>query len=159
MDVMALVASEGLLDQKSLLQLSVARTRLVTRPVRHQALKHEMLVQKAFADTINTWDRQARKQKEEEHTLAVETLLDIAITNHETATRSRAFGALVRMNGLATALELAEWRTVRDAEPHWAYVYDSFFTPHDAIERYFRYQGRALPRYQSGARQENNVST
>ena len=42
MDAMTIMASQGHLDDKTLLQLSVSNAKIVTRPLRHNALKHRM---------------------------------------------------------------------------------------------------------------------
>ena len=42
MEAVTFMASQGLLDDKTVLQLSVANSKIVTRLARHEAMKHEM---------------------------------------------------------------------------------------------------------------------
>ena len=44
---MDIIAAQGLLDDKSLLQLSTANNRIVARSTRHNAMKRQMQAQKA----------------------------------------------------------------------------------------------------------------
>ena len=44
---MDIIAAQGLLDDKSLLQLSTANNRIVARSTRHNAMKRQMQAQRA----------------------------------------------------------------------------------------------------------------
>jgi hypothetical protein len=132
MTPMELVALQGLLDDKSLVQLSTAASHTVTRSARHGAMKRQMLLRRVWR---KDWLREIASQDEHDSRMKLQKLaniitsppmfakmsamdmMDDILGRRVTPAEVRVFSAAHDLQELENEEPLTEGESVEEEEP------------------------------------------